>query len=1011
MPNDTISADSKITYSFDFEVPNVQPLDVTPTTEEQIINAPAGVSGYSPVNVGAVDSAIDLNIIPENIREGVEILGVEGDLIELKGQEKTVNPATSTQNITPDANFNGLTKVTVNAVTSSIDSDIKPQNIREGIEILGVEGSVIELKGEEKIVNLSNKDGQTFTPTGENNGIISIHVNPKNKNVTIQPQTVSQTIGIDDGYSGNGNITVNAVTKTIDTNIQSYNIKQGVEVLGVQGSVVELEGEDKTVNLTNKQGQTFYPSNGNNGLTSLTVIPNNENRTINPSTEFKTVEINEGYSGNGTLAVMPVTNQIDSNIKPQNIKQGVKILGVTGSMPTVVNNTELTVNPSTEEQIITPAGNYTGFDEVTVNPVTNEIDENITANNIKDGVTILGVTGEVVELNADSLSVTPTTSAQTITPTSPINGFNEVNVSAVTSSIDSNIIAGNIKSGVTILGVQGTVTELDGETKSVSLTNSAGQTFTPTSPKNAITSITVTPNNEARTVTPTTSQQSLSVNSGYSGNGTITVNAVTSSIDSNIIAGNIKSGVTILGVSGTVTELNGETKSVSLTNSAGQTFTPTSPKNAITSITVTPNNQARTVTPTTSQQSLTVNTGYSGNGTITVNAVTSDIDSDIKATNIKSGVNILGVNGSVVELNGSSRSVSLTSSSGQTFNPESGKNAITSITVTPNNQTRTVTPTTSQQSLSVNSGYSGNGTITVNAVTSSIDQNIQPENIKKDVVILGTTGTYEGSGGIGITREVSANGTYQMPASDFTFSLPSNAIDVGKNALYFAFYYCTSLTSVDLSSLTKISGNSALYSAFQNCSYLTTVDLSSLTTVSGMNTFRSAFQICTSLTSVDLSSLTTVSGNYAFQYAFAGCTSLTSVDLSSLQIIGEEVYSSYQLNVGQFSSCFSGCNNLTSISFPNLEKIYCTGDSTAFYGTFANNDKIEKLYFPKLDTITYGTGAGSTNQNACKVVFSGCSALTELHFGAANQAAIEASSGYSTAWGRGAGNVTIYFDL
>ena len=943
MPNDTISADSKITYSFDFEVPNVQPLDVTPTTEEQIINAPAGVSGYSPVNVGAVDSAIDLNIIPENIREGVEILGVEGDLIELKGQEKTVNPATSTQNITPDANFNGLTKVTVNAVTSSIDSDIKPQNIREGIEILGVEGSVIELKGEEKIVNLSNKDGQTFTPTGENNGIISIHVNPKNKNVTIQPQTVSQTIGIDDGYSGNGNITVNAVTKTIDTNIQSYNIKQGVEVLGVQGSVVELEGEDKTVNLTNKQGQTFYPSNGNNGLTSLTVIPNNENRTINPSTEFKTVEINEGYSGNGTLAVMPVTNQIDSNIKPQNIKQGVKILGVTGSMPTVVNNTELTVNPSTEEQIITPAGNYTGFDEVTVNPVTNEIDENITANNIKDGVTILGVTGEVVELNADSLSVTPTTSAQTITPTSPINGFNEVNVSAVTSSIDSNIIAGNIKSGVTILGV-----------------------------------------------------------------------------------------------SGTVTELNGETKSVSLTNSAGQTFTPTSPKNAITSITVTPNNQARTVTPTTSQQSLTVNTGYSGNGTITVNAVTSDIDSDIKATNIKSGVNILGVNGSVVELNGSSRSVSLTSSSGQTFNPESGKNAITSITVTPNNQTRTVTPTTSQQSLSVNSGYSGNGTITVNAVTSSIDQNIQPENIKKDVVILGTTGTYEGSGGIGITREVSANGTYQMPASDFTFSLPSNAIDVGKNALYFAFYYCTSLTSVDLSSLTKISGNSALYSAFQNCSYLTTVDLSSLTTVSGMNTFRSAFQICTSLTSVDLSSLTTVngdaifysafnsctsltsvdlsslttvSGNYAFQYAFAGCTSLTSVDLSSLQIIGEEVYSSYQLNVGQFSSCFSGCNNLTSISFPNLEKIYCTGDSTAFYGTFANNDKIEKLYFPKLDTITYGTGAGSTNQNACKVVFSGCSALTELHFGAANQAAIEASSGYSTAWGRGAGNVTIYFDL
>ena len=34
--------------------------------------------------------------------------------------------------------------------------------------------------------------------------------------------------------------------------------------------------------------------------------------------------------------------------------------------------------------------------------------------------------------------------------------------------------------------------------------------------------------------------------------------------------------------------------------------------------------------------------------------------------------------------------------------------------------------------------------MTVNAVTSSIDSNITAGNIKKDVVILGVTGTYEG---------------------------------------------------------------------------------------------------------------------------------------------------------------------------------------------------------------------------------------------------------------------------
>ena len=69
------------------------------------------------------------------------------------------------------------------------------------------------------------------------------------------------------------------------------------------------------------------------------------------------------------------------------------------------------------------------------------------------------------------------------------------------------------------------------------------------------------------------------------------------------------------------------------------------------------------------------------------------------------------------------------------------------------------------------------------------------------------------------------------------------------------------------------------------------------------------------------------------------------------------------------------------------------------------NDYIKKIYFPKLTSILNSDGADAT------YVFTNCYQLTEIHFGAANQAAIEASPGYSTAWGRGAGNVTIYFDL
>lgn len=56
--------------------------------------------------------------------------------------------------------------------------------------------------------------------------------------------------------------------------------------------------------------------------------------------------------------------------------------------------------------------------------------------------------------------------------------------------------------------------------------------------------------------------------------------------------------------------------------------------------------QAKTVSPTTSQQTVTPDTGYDALSQVTVSAVTSAIDADIVAGNIKSGVNILGVTGS-----------------------------------------------------------------------------------------------------------------------------------------------------------------------------------------------------------------------------------------------------------------------------------------------------------------------------------------------------------------------------
>lgn len=172
------------------------------------------------------------------------------------------------------------------------------------------------------------------------------------------------------------------------------------------------------------------------------------------------------------------------------------------------------------------------------------------------GRAVVNVAGS--EPNIVPLNVSPTTGQQVYTAGEEIDGFSPVTVSGVTSDIDSNIVEGNIKSGVSILGVSGNVVELRGTGISVSLTSKTKHT-SPSGNYNAYTSVDITANlkktdGESKyIITPTTSEQTISVPNGYCGFDDLKVNAVTSSIDANIVAGNIKNGVTILGVTGNYT--------------------------------------------------------------------------------------------------------------------------------------------------------------------------------------------------------------------------------------------------------------------------------------------------------------------------------------------------------------------------------------------------------------------------------------------------------------------------
>ena len=121
--------------------PVINSLSVTPSTSAQTITPETGVDGFAPVNVSAVDASIDENIVAENIKDGVTILGVTGSVVELNGETKTVIPHVYGQTIYPTNPKNGITEITVNAVTSSIDANISAENIKKDVQILGVTGT------------------------------------------------------------------------------------------------------------------------------------------------------------------------------------------------------------------------------------------------------------------------------------------------------------------------------------------------------------------------------------------------------------------------------------------------------------------------------------------------------------------------------------------------------------------------------------------------------------------------------------------------------------------------------------------------------------------------------------------------------------------------------------------------------------------------------------------------------------------------------------------------------
>ena len=214
----------------------------------------------------------------------------------------------------------------------------------------------------------------------------------------------------------------------------------------------------------------------------------------------------------------------------------------------------------------------------------------------------------------------------------------------------------------------------------------------------------------------------------------------------------------------------------------------------------------------------------------------------------------------------------------QTINPTSGK-LISQITVQPIIlNTVNVTPSTSSQTITPTND--GIGQVNVSAVTSSIDNNIVAENIKKDVSILGVTGTYEGGGSSGATAKLDGSLTYET-----NYGLRSLITEVDMTGISFTgaqgarglFLYCSNLTSVTNWNTENLQ---SLYGAFQYCSKLENAP--ELDT-SKCSDFTVMFGACNLLTNVPIYNLKAVQNINKLQNMFSrGATLFTDNSLNNI---------------------------------------------------------------------------------------------------------------------------------
>lgn len=338
----------------------------------------------------------------------------------------------------------------------------------------------------------------------------------QNKNVT--PTESSQQITADTGNYGLGTVTVGAISSTYI----GSNITQRDETdLSASGATVTVpagyyaEQEIKSVRSGSVNNPTASKGTVSNHAIAVTPSVTSSSGYITGGTKSGTaVTVSASELVSGTLEVT------SNGTKDVTNYASVSVAVPTGS---TINNQNKSVTPTESEQSITADSGYTGLGTVTVGAIDSEYVGSDIARNDSTDLTVSGATVSVPRGYYSAAASKSVTTGAAGTPTATKGTVSNHSIS-VTPSVTNTTgyITGGTKNGT---AVTVTASELVSGTKSISA-NETGIDVT-----NYATVDVAVPsdiNNQNKSVTPTESQQTVTADSGYSGLGTVTVGAISS---------------------------------------------------------------------------------------------------------------------------------------------------------------------------------------------------------------------------------------------------------------------------------------------------------------------------------------------------------------------------------------------------------------------------------------------------------------------------------------------------